>query len=586
MCDLKEPLLSEPMRRLCAIVALLGAYPLLLLTALWPAPLLFALAAAGSYAAELLAPKVARSFVDLLSKVHLGVTLRFTVREMAAVLLVARTAGAESPWFIALAAGLFAMHGVRAVQTGLALRLRQTLATLPVTTRNLDVSELRIPSAPPRLLANPRGVRWLYLDALPVLGSAFGAAAGALGAGAGLLLGLAGALALLPWVRRATPLTDHARVMEVTGRKVRENPPEVVLYFSGTVEAAYQARMWLPTLERLNRRVLVVLRERGMAGRLGPTSLPMVCIPSGANLMGFHALGSARLCLYVANVGKNIHMLRIQGQRSAFIGHGDSDKEASFNPFAKVYDEVWVAGPAGRERYRRAAVGVRDENVREVGRPQLDGISTAGPGLPYPTVLYAPTWEGWTDDLFHTSLPAMGPKLVRALLDHGVRVLYRPHPLTGHRDRRASRAHRKVVALLERANLAATQARHPSAQEAGPRLNHLAVTGSELLYDCFNQADMMISDISSVVTDFLASGKPYAITNVAGLPERTFLDRYPSAAAGTLIGQDLQALPAFLDGPDQLAHTRRELRDHLLGPSRPDAMTRFAAAVEQAFQLG
>ncbi|MEV0581878.1 CDP-glycerol glycerophosphotransferase family protein [Nonomuraea sp. NPDC050310] len=573
------------MRRLCAIIALLGAYPLLLLTALWPVPVLFALVAAGSYAAELLAPRVAKSFVDLLSKVHLGVTLRFAVREMAAVLLVARTAGADSPWLAGLAAGLFAMHGVRAVQTGLAMRLRQTLATMPVSTRNLDVSELRIPSAPPNFLINHRGVRWLYLDALPVLGAAFGAAAGALGAGLALAIGLAAALALVPWVRRAAPLTDRERVLEIADRRVREFAPEVVLYFSGAAEAAYQARMWLPTLERLGRRCIVVLRERGMAERLGPTSLPMVCIPASADLMGFRALGSARLCLYVANVGKNIHMLRIQGLRSAFIGHGDSDKEASFNPFSKVYDEVWVAGPAGRDRYRKAEVGVRDEDVHEVGRPQLDGILTEGPGLPYKTVLYAPTWEGWTDDLFHTSLPSMGPRLVRALMELGVRVIYKAHPLTGYRDRAAARAHRKVVTLLEGANLAAAKARHPSSPGTATQFNHLVVSGTEPhLYDCFNLADLMVADISSVVPDFLASGKPYAVTNVAGLPERTFFDRYPSTEAGTLIGQDLADLAAFVEGPDELAEARRKLRTYLLGPEYPDAMTRFGNAVDRALQ--
>jgi hypothetical protein len=32
--------------------------------------------------------------------------------------------------------------------------------------------------------------------------------------------------------------------------------------------------------------------------------------------------------------------------KHVFIGHGDSDKQASFNPFSRVYDEVWVAGAA------------------------------------------------------------------------------------------------------------------------------------------------------------------------------------------------------------------------------------------------
>lgn len=571
---------------------LLGCYPVLMVSALWPAPLLFGAVAAASYAAEYIAPRVTRRLPELLGKVHLGITLRFAARQTAALLLVARTAGPDSAWFVAVAAGVFGVHGVRAVHTGLALRLRQMLSSMPVTTRNLDVSALRIPKMPPGWLRDARSVRFLYLDALPVLGAAAGAvwtAAGAMAAAAGaalaLSLGAAGALALIPYVRRALPLTDKARVIEVVSEQVRAYSPEVILYFSGATAAAYQARMWLPTLERINRRAIVVLRERGMAAHLEPSTLPMVCIPSSADLMSFRALFSAKLCLYVSNVGRNVHMLRIPTLRSAFLNHGDSDKEASFNPFSRVYDEVWVAGPAGRDRYRRAKVGVRDENIHEVGRPQLEGISTEGPGLPYRTVLYAPTWEGWNDDLFHTSLITMGPRIVRALLDHDppLRVIYKPHPLTGYRDKSALRAHRKIVAMMEAAELATSKARHPSrAAGAAPRIRHLIATGpGPDLYDCFNQCDLLISDISSVVADFLASEKPYAVTNVAGLPEHAFHERYPSTEAGVLLGENLAGLADFLDREDTLARARIKLRSYLFGPEYPDAMTRFNAAVER-----
>ncbi len=579
------------------IAALLASYPVLLAAALWPAPLVFGAAALVSYAAEYAAPRLARRPLELLAQVHLGVTMRFAARETAALLLVARAAGPdsawsgvwaagpESAWFVALAVSMFGVHGMRALHTTLALRLRQTLSRMPVTTRNLDVSALRIPKLPPGWLGDPRGLRFLYLDALPVLGAVWGAVAACCGAAMALALGAAGALALLPYVRRTRPLTDRVRVLEVVGAQVAAYRPEVILYFSGATAAAYQARMWLPVLERIDRRAIVVLRERGMARHLEPSSLPMVCIPSSADLMSFRALSSAKLCLYVSNVGRNVHMLRIPTLRSAFLNHGDSDKEASFNPFSRVYDEVWVAGPAGRDRYRKAKVGVRDECVHEVGRPQLQGISTEGPGLPYRTVLYAPTWEGWNDDLFHTSLMTMGPRIVRALLEHDppLRVIYKPHPLTGHRDKAALRAHRRIAAMIEKAELAKSKARHPSRAE-GPAtyVRHLVVTGPEPhLYACFNQCDLLISDISSVVADFLASEKPYAVTNVAGLPEHAFHERYPSTEAGVLLGEDLAGLAEFLDGEDTLARARVKLRSYLLGPEYPDALTRFNAAVER-----
>ncbi|MFD0467331.1 hypothetical protein ACFQ0B_02705 [Nonomuraea thailandensis] len=167
-------------------------------------------------------------------------------------------------------------------------------------------------------------------------------------------------------------------------------------------------------------------------------------------------------------------------------------------------------------------------------------------------------------------------------------MIYKPHPLTGHRDKSATRAHRKIVAMIEAAELAKSKARHPSRPAgAAPHIRHLVVAGPvPHLYDCFNECDLLISDISSVVADFLASEKPYAVTNVAGLPERAFHERYPSTEAGVLLGGDLSGLAEFLDGEDTLARARVKLRSYLFGPEYPDAMARFDAAVERVFSGG
>jgi hypothetical protein len=313
--------------------------------------------------------------------------------------------------------------------------------------------------------------------------------------------------------------------------------------------------MWLSTLDRLDRRSLIIMRERALVPLLGQTSTPVVCLPSGVDMMSFE-LPTVRVALFVSNVGKNIHLLRVPGIKHVFIGHGDSDKEASFNPFSKVYDQVWVAGRAGRDRYLRAGVGVADAGVVEVGRPQLASIAT---------------WEGWTDDLQHSSLAPMGPAIIRTLLDRspGVRVLYKPHPLTGTRDAKTGAAHQQIVAMLR----------------ADSR--HQVITGARpTLYECFNECDALISDISSVVADFVASQKPYVVTNVGGLPEGEFRDRYPTAAAAYLLDRDCAALHEILneiekDGPDPLAGRRNELKTYLLGPDHPDALTRFGLALDR-----
>ncbi|WP_432930175.1 CDP-glycerol glycerophosphotransferase family protein [Microbispora sp. CA-135349] len=565
----------------------LASYPALLAAAVWPLPVAFAVLVPLSYAVEAALPGRAAA---ALSRAHLGATVRFLSRETAAVVLLARLAPGR-PWsFAALAAGLFLFHGLRAVQTWLAEHVDRRHNQMPVMTRNIDLPALRIPPAPPGVLLT-RGARLLHLDALAVVPAAVTAPmspawtgrgwvgagwTGVAGAVVALALETAAVAALLAHARRARHLGDRRRVLAAVDDWVAAYRPEVVMYFSGPVTAAYQASMWLGTLERITPRTLVVLRDRPLATALGATTLPVVCIPSSVDLMNFRALDGVRVALFPANVGNNIHMLRVPGVRSVFIGHGDSDKEASFNPYTKVYDEVWVAGPAGRDRYLRAQVGVRDEAVEEVGRPQLAGVLRTSPyaegAAPYRTVLYAPTWEGWSDDLFHSSLVAMGPAIVRALLRERVRVIYKPHPLTGHRSPAARTAHRKILALLQ--------------ESTG--MPHVAVTGREpSLYECFNEADVLISDISSVVSDFVASGKPYVVANVADLPPDRFRRRYPAAGAAYLLGPGLAELPGILrrldaPGGDDMAEARRAQRAYLLGPDHPDPLARFDEAVRRA----
>jgi hypothetical protein len=401
---------------------------------------------------------------------------------------------------------------------------------------------------------------------------------------------------------------------------------------------------------------VIIMRERALVPLLGRTGLPVVCVDGSADLMNF-TLPSVRVALYPANTGKNIHMLRSRSVAHVFVGHGDSDKAASSNPYAKVYDEVWVAGTAGRDRYLRAGVGVRDEDIVEVGRPQLASLAQVSEGRadPLRTVLYAPTWEGWdAADPTQTSLILMGPRIVRALLDHApLRVLYKPHPLTGTRDPRAARAHEKIAALIADANQARGSAHGSSgpvgatssagaaaaaelarieaqllklagsgqaargwsgpiwpdyavlsrdgqpdpqaeeewrrleaawhsvywSSEGGPR--HRVITGPRpAVYECFNQSDLLISDISSVVSDFIATGKPYMVANPSGLADDDFRVKFPSAAAAYLIGPDCAELAdisalAAGDGNDPLAEDRRKLKRYLLGPDSPDAQTRF-----------
>jgi hypothetical protein len=329
-----------------------------------------------------------------------------------------------------------------------------------------------------------------------------------------------------------------------------------------------------------------------------------------------------------------LHILRLPHLMTTFIGHGDSDKSASSSPFAKVYDEIWVAGPAGRDRYRRAQVGVRDEDIVEVGRPQLDEIAglPASTGAAVPTLLYAPTWEGWNEEQQYTSVVTMGPELVAAVLaaPTPIRVVYKPHPFTGRRDPGMARAHQRIVDLLAAANAAGgglpvespldlpaagppptdvlagafSTGAHSAAEMAALRrraeddfwsrrdqTSHVVVpVEGPSLFSCFRQADGLITDISSVLTDFAATGRPFAVTNPTDVPAAEFTTMFPATGGGHLLRPGRGAAE-FLDvvtgrAADRLAAARAELRADLLGSESGSATSRFAAAVDALVARG
>ncbi|MFJ9150922.1 hypothetical protein ACIRP7_23335 [Streptomyces sp. NPDC102270] len=607
-------------------LALLGMF----VTAVVPSGWAYAVCAAAGYLAEPGVMKRVTSGMQPLPRVGLSVAAPSVLRGASALVLLARVGQGGSGAFVVAALGFLAVQALRVGYAGLLLYV-WWCRRLPAVTRNVDLSALRIPDAPPRRLTDLYRGPLAFIDLPLVAGAAVAAEAGARwaagGAAAAVLAGLVAVVLLAVPAWRSRHLAAKGRVLDAVRAQVRAYEPEVVVYFSGDLQSAYQLNGWLPVLDRTERRVVIVLREREMLPRLDPTTRPVVCLPLGKDLAAFE-LPSARVALFTANAANNTHLLRMPQFRSVYIGHGDSDKPTSFNPFTKVYDEVWVAGPAGRERYARSGVGVADTDVVEVGRPSLWPVTTTTAAAPQPTVLYAPTWEGFHgDEGAATSLITMGPALVRTLLARQprIRLLYRPHPLTGTLDRRAKAAHAEILALIEAANGAAAEddarlgrlaarldtVRQPGRGDeaqtardcAAPAADweavfaewqdaywadgtrHRVTAGSRPgLYDCFNHADVLIADVSGVVTDFLAADKPYAVANPAGLDADVFRERYPAAAAGQLIGPDLSGLDELLDraggAPDPLAHERGRLRARLLGPAEADPLAPFERALD------
>ena len=87
------------------------------------------------------------------------------------------------------------------------------------------------------------------------------------------------------------------------------------------------------------------------------------------------------------------------------------------------------------------------------------------------------------------------------------------------------------------------------------------------IIDCMNASDAMVSDVSSVVSDYLISEKPLAIVAVP-CPIPQFVDDYPVARAAYVVDGALDNLEPVLDellGADSHADARRQVRDYYLG---------------------
>ncbi len=640
-------LASRRVAQLSAMLAMFVLYTAQIVSALLPNVPVFIAASAAGLVLDTWLQYRNPGLLAIFGKVRFDALVRQLLRDMLILVGLLRIdgidpLGEQGP----LLAGLCVLYALHFACQTVAVLVRRTRA-LPVVTRNIDASALRLSAAPPRLLARRQAHRLLTFS-LPATAGLLATAAsedalwGALGVGVALALMLGGTLYLATWLLPKKRAKNDQQVIEWLDQWLADYKPTVAMYFSGGTTSAYQANMWLSTLSKLDGKPLIVLRERFMVQKIDATDVPIICFPKVATMFSLEN-STLKMMLHPANAAKTSQVLRIPTIKHAFINHGESDKLSSCNPYAKAYDEVWVAGPAARERYALAEVGVEDKDIVEVGRPQLAPIRpwSGAPTGTYTTVLYAPTWEGWDGNPGNTSVVLAGENIVRRLLaDDGVRLLYKPHPMTGSVDPRAGAANERIKAMIREANAlrsgdrpgpeaAAELARRTaeldkltstsfraSADEmermllqgaprgdreaaiaeataawekaywaSFPEWEHQIVTDARpAIFACFNQADLLISDVSSVVSDWLSSEKPYAVANTSGLTEEMFRTGFPTVSAGVILTPSAEGVPALLEAvrhpeKDTFTVARAELKEHLLGPSDPPSLVRFDAAV-------
>ena len=283
--------------------------------------------------------------------------------------------------------------------------------------------------------------------------------------------------------------------------------------------------------------VLILLYTRGMTARKKIIQFFMnkhynfVSLPDFSHL----ALHPIHTVFYIFNSLTNPYLINMREAKHIHIGHGESDKSASVHMMNRIYDHLLVSGDLAIERVEKADIvsahDIAQGKIIRIGMPYVRaGRATvkepdASPStatMPM-SVLYAPTWDGATTRQQYASLQRdVGRHYLESLIAQGLTtsVAFRPHPSTGLKHPQYIE---RCLDLIESIN----KTRQIDMQVLGESHSYIFNTLShrkyrERLGTCrlieqpldLTPYDLVVTDISSVITACIAYGVPYVVLHM------------------------------------------------------------------------
>jgi CDP-glycerol glycerophosphotransferase (TagB/SpsB family) len=347
--------------------------------------------------------------------------------------------------------------------------------------------------------------------------------------------------------------------------------PQVIFYCSGGDGAVYQLNQWLAVLGKCDKRVLILIRQKHYLEGLGNTNLPIAYVRAVPNIDLFISQAT-KIVMYPANSRDNISMLRWNELLHIFVNHGESDKVVNRSRFLRSYDRLYVAGEMAIDKMNEADLKIEASNIVAVGRPQTELTLTLqhNEDCGLITILYAPTWEGFSESADYTSISLNTYKAFLPLLNNPkYKILFKPHPYTGSIKVDVGKALSKLERIFDSAS------------------NVEIFTKEKNIHELMNESTIMVSDVSSVLNDYLYTEKPLVLTNPHNLDTKAYHEAFPSAKAAYLLTSDMSDLNktiASLIKKDSLKNMRLKTKEYSIGIWPEGSMKRFNNQLNQDYQ--
>lgn len=340
--------------------------------------------------------------------------------------------------------------------------------------------------------------------------------------------------------------------------------PSIIVYIAGSKQISYQVNQWILVLEKMDADVAIISRNLLATDTILPTKIPIFYCRRFVDLEFFCENGPSTI-LYPGNPVKNIHALRQTGLEHIFINHGESDKVVNQSKVLMAYDKILVAGSMAEQRMKDAGLPLRPGQVIHVGRPQAEMIldKIFKPVTQIKNVLYAPTWEGFLAEADYSSVSEFGYNILSQLSeDDDIQIKFKPHPFTGKAKPESKYWLKKILQLCSDKGITV--------------LNH-----DESLYDAMNWSDLLVSDVSSVLNDYLVTSKPIILCNSQSQDIPNLELTAPSSKGAYVLEKEANIVPLIesIAVEDSNWSLRLDTRIKSLGKPTEDSFKLFESAV-------